>query len=182
MNSKQIGCVLVLVGILAVFQLGQHLRQRAAKTQQEAEQAGNEETSLGAQLQAEQKVLEDLQRQSKDLLKFVEGWKPLFAVIEEQQAAETGISMKVRETQMLNLSQRYEVVPHQINNQPNTSLPTLVRATLSFDDSYEGLLNWFGKMEKIRPTMRVGRIVLGKGSRANDLRMDLVLELPLRKP
>ena len=182
MNSKQIGCIIVLVGILAVFQFGQHLRQKAAKMRQEAEQASGEETSLGAQLEAERKVMEDLQRQSKGLLDFVEGWKPLFAVIDEQQAAETGISMKVRETQMLNLSQRYEVVPHQINNQPNASLPTLVRSTLAFDDSYDGLLNWFGKMEKIRPTMRVGRIVLGKGSRAGDLRMDLVLELPLRKP
>lgn len=181
MNSKQLGCVLVVVGILLLFQLGQHLRKQAAQLQQEAEKAGSDEVALQSQLNAENDVLEDLRRQSKGLLEFVEGWKPLFAVIEEQQAAETGISMKVRETDMLNLSQRYEVVPHRINNQPNASLPTLVRATLVFDDSYDKLLNWFGMMEKIRPTMRVGRVVLGKGSRANDLRMDLILEVPLRK-
>ncbi len=182
MNSKQLGCIVVIVGILLLFQLGQHLRAKAKLLQQEAEKASSDELALHSQLDAETKVLEDLRRQSEGLLEFVEGWKPLFAVIEEQQAAETGISMKVRETDMLNLSQRYEVLPHRINNQAITSLPTLVRATLVFDDSYDKLLNWFGMMEKIRPTMRVGRIVLAKGSRANDLRMDLILEVPLRKP
>jgi hypothetical protein len=29
--------------------------------------------------------------------------------------------------------------------------------------------------------MRVGRLALGKGSRGEDLRMELVLEVPLRK-
>jgi hypothetical protein len=36
-------------------------------------------------------------------------------------------------------------------------------------------------MEKIKPTMRIGKISLSKGSRGEDLRMELVLEVPLRK-
>jgi hypothetical protein len=35
-------------------------------------------------------------------------------------------------------------------------------------------------MEKIKPTMRVGRVSMSKGSRGNDLRVELVLEVPLR--
>ena len=101
-------------------------------------------------------------------------------VIEEQQAAETGISMKVREAEMLNLSQRYQQIHHKINNVDNKSLPILMRAALVFDDSYSKLLNWVGMMEKIRPTMRIGRITLSKGSRGDDLRMDVTLEVPLR--
>ena len=110
----------------------------------------------------------------------MEKWEPFFAVIEEQQAAETGISMKVREAEMLNLSQRYQQIPHKISNKLNKSLPILMRATLVFDDDYVKLLNWIGTMEKIRPTMRIGRLALAKGSRGEDLRMDLVLEVPLR--
>jgi hypothetical protein len=180
MNAKQLGMVVVLLGILLVAQLGQSFRNKATALNVEVEAAAKEQAALGTQLQAEKDVYEDLQRQSKDLLEFVEKWEPFFAVIEEQQAAETGISMKVREAEMLNLSQRYQQIPHKINNVDNKSLPILMRAALVFDDSYSKLLNWIGMMEQIRPTMRIGRITLAKGSRGDDLRMDVTLEVPLR--
>lgn len=180
MNAKQLGMVVVLLGILLLVQLGQSFRGNAKALNDEADVAAKEEAGLVTQLQAEKEVYEDLQRQSDDLLEFVAKWEPFFAVIEEQQAAETGISMKVREAEMLNLSQRYQQIPHKINNVDNASLPILMRATLVFDDSYSKLLNWVGMMEKIRPTMRIGRLALTKGSRGDDLRMDVTLEVPLR--
>lgn len=181
MNSKQLGCIALLVGILLAYQMGQSLQNKAVATAAEVVAATTEEGSLRTQLDAEKATLNDLQRQSKELIEFAGKWEPYFAVLEEQQAAETGISMKVREANMLNISQRYEQLPHRFNNKDNPSLPTLVRATLVFDDDYAKLLNWFGTMEKIKPTMRVGRVGLSKGSRGNDLRMEMVLEVPLRK-
>lgn len=180
MNGKQLGMVVVLAGILVMIQLGEVFRNKAKTINTEAEAAGQEEASLSTQLQAEKNVYDDLKRQSEALLDFVSDWEPFFAVIEEQQAAETGISMKVREAEMLNLSQRYQQIPHKISNVENKSLPILMRANLVFDDSYSKLLNWVGMMEKIRPTMRIGRIALAKGSRGEDLRMDVTLEVPLR--
>jgi len=180
MNTKQLGLVLVIVGILILVQLGQSFQSKAKTLNAEADSAGKEEASLVTQLQAEKGVYDDLQRQSKELLEFVKKWEPYFAVLDEQQAAETGISMKVREAEMLNLSQRYQQIPHRINNKDNASLPILMRASLVFDDDYVKLLNWVGLMEQIKPTMRIGRIVLAKGSRGDDLRMDVTLEVPLR--
>ena len=101
--------------------------------------------------------------------------------LSEQQSAETAISMVVREQAMNTLSQRYEHVPHTIGNSDIDALPALVRATLVFDDNHSKLLNWIGKVEKIKPTMRIGRVALSKGSRSDDLRMELVLEIPLRR-
>jgi hypothetical protein len=180
MNPKQLGLIIVILGILSLVQLGQSFQGKAKSLNGEADAAAQEEAGLSTQLEAERGVYEDLERQSKDLLGFVAKWEPFFAVIEEQQAAETGISMKVREANMLNLSQRYQQVPHKINNVANKSLPILMSASLVFDDSYAKLLNWVGTMEKIRPTMRIGRLVLTKGSRGEDLRMDVTLEVPLR--
>jgi len=180
MNAKQLGMVVVLLGILLLAQIGQSFQKKAKVLNDEAEAAKKEEAALLTQLQAEQGVYEDLKRQSNDLIEFVAKWEPYFAVISEQEAAETGISMKVREADMLNLSQRYQQVPHKINNVENKSLPILMRASLVFDDNYSKLLNWVGLMEKIRPTMRIGRLVLSKGSRGEDLRMDVTLEVPLR--
>jgi hypothetical protein len=181
MNSKQLSCLVLLVGILLAYQLGQSLQNKAVATAAEVVAANIEEGNLRTQLKAERGTMNDLQRQSKDLIEFVGQWEPFFAILEEQQAAETGISMKVREANMLNISQRYEQLPHRFNNKENPSLPTLVRATLVFDDDYAKLLNWLGMMEKIKPTMRVGRVALSKGSRGTDLRMEAVLEVPLRK-
>ena len=180
MNAKQLGMVVVVIGILLLVQVGQSFQSKAKALNAEADSASKEEASLVTQVQAEKGVYEDLKRQSDDLLKFVEKWEPFFAILDEQQAAETGISMKVREAQMLNLSQRYQQIPHKINNKDNASLPILMRATLVFDDDYVKLLNWVGLMEKIKPTMRIGRLVLAKGSRGDDLRMDVTLEVPLR--
>jgi hypothetical protein len=181
MNPKQLGAVIILAGIFLAVQLGMMFQNKARAVDVEVEKVKGEEKGLETQLAAEKDLLTDLQRQSDELLKFVAKWRPFFALIEEKQSAETGISMKVREEGMLTLSQRYQQVPHKINSKDNVSLPVLIRATLLFDDSYSKLLNWFGNMEKIKPTMRVGRLALGKGSRGEDLRMELVLEVPLRK-
>jgi hypothetical protein len=180
-NPKQIGALFVLAGIFAAVQLGMMFQNNARAVDLEVEKARSEEKGLQTQLVAEKDLLSDLQRQSDELLKFVAKWKPYFALITEKQSAETGISMKVREEAMLTLSQRYQEVPHKINNKDNASLPLLIRASLLFDDNYSKLLNWFGKMEKIRPTMRVGKLRLNKGSQGDDLRMELVLEVPLMK-
>jgi len=179
-NPKQIGAILVLAGILIAVQLGMSFQSKARAVDLEVEKARSEERGLQTQLTAEEELLADLERQSKELLAFVAKWKPYFALMEEKQSAETGISMKVREEGMLTLSQRYQQAPHKINNKDNASLPFLIRASLLFDDNYSKLLNWFGHMEKIKPTMRVGKLALSKGSRGEDLRMELVLEVPLR--
>lgn len=180
MNAKQLGMLVVLIGIVIVVQLGQSFRNQAKAINSAADAAVAEATGLVTQQQAENTVYEDLQRQSADLLEFVAKWEPFFAILEEQQAAETSISMKVREAEMLNLSQRYQQIPHKISNKDITALPILMRASLVFDDDYIKLLNWVGQMEKIRPTMRIGRLALSKGSRGDDLRMDVTLEIPLR--
>ncbi len=180
MNPKQVGALLLLVGIFLAVQLGMIFQERAKKVDLLVEQARSEEKELQTQLSGEKTLLADLQRQSSELLGFIKKWKPFFALVTEQQSAETQISFEVREQSMLTLSQRYEQVPHKINNKDITSLPTLVRASLLFDDNYTKLLNWIGRMEKIKPTMRVGRVSMSKGSRGNDLRVELVLEVPLR--
>lgn len=181
MNSKQIACLFLLAGILLAVQGAISLQNKAKAAALQVDSAMQEMAGLQTQLSAERAVLEDWQTQSKELIDFVKKWEPFFAVIEEQQAAETGISMKVREANMFNLSQSYQQIPHRINNKENESLPVLVRASLVFDDEFVKLLNWVGMMERIKPTMRVGRIALSKGSRTGDLKMELVIEVPLMK-
>ncbi len=181
MNPKQVGVLLVAAGIFAAVQTGMMFQNKARALEVQVEESKSEERLLQTELTGHKTILTDLQKESDELLEFVDDWRPFFALMTEKQSAETGISMKVREEAMLTLSQRYQEIPHKINNKDNESLPVLLRATLLFDDNYSKLLNWFGMMEKIRPTMRVARLNLSKGSRGDDLRMELMLEVPLMK-
>jgi hypothetical protein len=181
MNSKQLACVLLVIGILVCVQLALTLQKNARAAAGEVDTVSEERKKLETQLFEEKKLLTDWQSQSADLREFVKDWEPYFAILEDQQAVETGMSMKVREEEMFNLSQSYQSVPHRINNKDNEWLPTLVRASLVFDDDYAKLLNWIGQMERSRPTMRIGRISLSKGSQANAIKMDVVIEIPLLK-
>jgi len=181
MNPKQLGVVFVLAGIFLCVQLGMAFQGKARSVDVEVEKAKAEEKTLQETLAAEKVLLTDLQKQSEDLLLFVGKWKHYFGLLEEKQSVETSISMKVRDESMLTLSQRYQEVPHKISNKDIAALPVLIRASLLFDDNYSKLLNWFGFMEQDKPTMRVGKISLSKGSRGDDLRMELVLEVPLLK-
>lgn len=138
-----------------------------------------DEKELQSQLRIEEEGLAELQLQSAALLEFVSTWQPYFALVEEQQAAQAAISIKVRQADLLTLSQRYEQVPHKIADKDFPFLPTLVRATLLLDDNYGKLLNWLGTMEQTKPTMRVGKLDMTSGSRADDIRMELTLEIPL---
>ncbi|MBU3665532.1 MAG: hypothetical protein FGM15_06600 [Chthoniobacterales bacterium] len=180
MNAKQVAALLVVIGIVLMFQFGLSLRGKATAAAKQADDASKELEAVETQLNAERDYYNGQLRDVKGLVEFADLWRPYFAVIEEQNEAETGISMKVRASEMLNLSQRYEQLPHTMNNKPNEYLPLLVRATLLFDDNYGKLVNWMGMMERIRPTMRVGRVAMAAGARGNDIRMELMLEVPLR--
>lgn len=179
MNAKQLAALVLILGIVLLVQLGLSLRNKATVSAAEAEAASVELTKLRTQLEAEKRIYDDNARNSKELLKDMKKWEPYFELIDRQQAVESFLSLKVREYDILNLSQRYEQVPHTINNKPNDSLPLLVRGSLVFDDQYAKLINWTGMMESIRPTMRVSRLGLAQGSRNDGVRMDLTLEIPL---
>jgi len=142
--------------------------------------AGAEESELQAQFDMEKGLLTDLEQQAAHLLNFVSSWQPYFVLLEEQQTVQNLIRKRVSNEGMLTPSQRYEQVPHQIANKDVASLPVLMRATLELEDRPAKLLNWLGTMEKDTPTMRVGKLALTKGSRPEDLRMELTLEVPLR--
>ena len=63
----------------------------------------------------------------------------------------------------------------------NASVPTALRAILIFEDDYVRLLNWLGQIEATMPTVRISSAHLTKGTRANDLRMEVAIDQPLIK-
>ncbi len=181
MNSKQLASLFLIAAMFGIVQLGLSFRKGAEQMETKATEVAAQQAELSRQLAMDQSGLAQVRTQSQSLIDFVGEWEPYFAMVEDQQSAETRVTMKVRESSLVNLSQRFQQIPHKVNGKDSTSLPMLVRASLVFEDNYAKLLNWLGELETLYPTMRVVRAALSKGSRGDDLRMELAVEIPLRK-
>ncbi len=177
MNSKHIACGIIALLILLLVQLTLWVQGNRTKVQNEASAAQLAETTANTQLNQERAQLGELRRQSADLIEFLRIWQPYFTTIDSPQSAEITLSMRVKEANLVNLAQRFEQKPVK----GNVSIPTSMRAFLTFEDDYARLMNWLGDLETKMPTIRTSSIRLAKGTRANDLRMEIVLEQPLLK-
>jgi hypothetical protein len=177
MNHKHISCGIIALLILALVQLTLWVQNHRTNVQREASAAQIEEETANSQLSRERAQLSELRRQSADLIEFLKIWQPYFTTIDNPQSAEINMQMRVKEANLVNLSQRFDSAP--VKN--NASIPSALRSLLTFEDDYTKLLGWLGNLEKSMPTIRTSSIHLSKGTRSNDLRMEVILEQPMLK-
>ena len=177
MNHKHIACGIIALLILALIMLTQWVQGHRTKVQGEAESAQIAEENAASQLSRERAQLAELKRQSADLIEFLRVWQPYFGVIDSPQSADIAMQMRVKDANLVNLSQRFE----EVGVKGNDSIPTARRSLLTFDDDYSKLLNWLGELEKTMPTISTASVRLAKGTRPNDLRMEVVMEQPILK-
>ena len=177
MNNKHVACAIVAMLILALVELTLWVQGNRTKVQNEAGAAQQAQADANARLAQEQSQLGELRRQSTDLIEFLRIWQPYFTTIDNAQSAEINLSMRIKDANLVNLAQRFEQTPVK----GNASIPNTMRAYLTFEDDYTRLMNWLGDLEVKMPTERTSSVRLSKGTRANDLRMEIVLEQPLLK-
>lgn len=177
MNSKHISCGIVALFIVVLVQLTLWVQGHRTKVRNEARAAQQAEENATAQLNQERNQLSELRRQSTDLIEFLRIWQPYFTTIDNTQSAEVNLSMRIKEANLVNLAQRFEPAPVK----GNASIPNMLRGFLTFEDDYARLMNWLGDLEVKMPTVRTSSVRLSKGTRENDLRMEIVLEQPLLK-
>ncbi len=175
MNNKHIACVIVLIMLLGFLQVTSWMNGRMVKMQGEAARASQAADLASIQLMGEQRQLEELKKSSKSLIDFLNTWQPYFAQTDSSQNAELRISLRIKQDNLVSLSQRYEVTA----TKNNKSLPYVMRAHLSFEDNYARLLNWFGAIETELPTLRIASIKIAPGTGENDLKVETILEQPI---
>jgi hypothetical protein len=177
MNHKHIACGIVALLILMLVMVTQWVQGKRDKMQAEARSAQDQEDAATAQLSRERAQIGELKRQSADLIEFLRVWQPYFSTFNSAQSADVAMQMRVKDANLVNLSQRFEEVA--VKN--NASIPTARRSLLTFDDDYAKLLNWLGDLEKTMPTISTASVHLAKGTRPSDLRMEVILEQPMLK-
>ncbi len=177
MNSKHIAAGIVAVLIAVLIQSTLWVKNKKTAMQKDASAQEREEVAATKLLTEDGRKLGELKNSSSQLIEFLQTWQPHFEAINTSQSAEVNFTMKIKEDNLINLAQRFEPVALK----GNTSIPSAMRAYVTFEDDYVRLLNWLGGIEQQMPTVRVNNLRLIKGTRANDLRMEVTLEQPLLK-
>jgi hypothetical protein len=175
MSKKHLACVVIILLIAVLIQLTLSMNKRMVKMQGEADRAKSAAASTSLQLQIEKGQFAELEKSSKSLIEYLNVWQPYFNSVDSAQSAELKISLRIKEDDLVSLSQKYETA----SNPGNSYLPSMMRARLTFEDDYVRLLNWLGQIESQLPTIRVGNVRLTRGTSGNDLKMELALEQPL---
>jgi len=175
MNRKHVACALVGILMLALVQSVLWMQQKRTKMRLVASGLKAEEVTASQMLIRERQQLAQLRGSSEGLISFLRTWQPYFEAIDNPQSAEVNFTLKIKEDNLTSIAQRFE----QASIKGNPSVPSVMRAFVTFEDDYSRLLNWLGRMENQQPTMRTSAMRLSKGTRANDLRMELTLEQPL---
>lgn len=177
MSKKHLACVVLILAIALIVQVTLSMNKRMMKIRGEADRAKASAASALLQLQVERGQLAELQKSSLPLTEYLKVWQPYFKAVDSAQNAELKISLRIKEAGLVSLSQKFET----ISNPGNPFLPQIMRAQITFEDNYAGLLNWLGQIESQLPTLRTKSVLLARGNSPDDLRMQLVLEQPLMK-
>lgn len=176
MNNKHLALILVaFLGVMFVQGVLES-RKRLAKVNKELASAQTTARGVELSLRNERSTLDQIKRNSATMLEFLNDWSDALRKIETPEAGELNIASRVKQGGLITLSQRFE----SINNK-NETIPQIVRAHLTFEGDYVKTLNWLGKVEEDLPSSRVTNLRIVRGESGNDVRLTLVLDLPLVK-
>lgn len=178
MNRKHLAALLVALLSAACVYGTMWTKDRLSAMQNSEQAAKSKAEQAAADLTRELGELSALRNRSEPLIRFLEAWEPYFAGINTPQSAELGISMRVKEDGIITLAQRYEPVALR----GEQTIPRVMRANLTIEDDFARALNWLGKIESQIPTLRISTLRLTKGQRVNDIKQEVVLDIPLARP
>ena len=96
------------------------------------------------------------------------------------------MSALIKQAGLILLAQRFEVVPNKsdtsVPSSADETVPQIVRAHLTIEDDFIKSINWLGELESKLPSARISNLELARGQSGNDLRMNLVVDVPLARP
>ncbi|GAB4175659.1 MAG: hypothetical protein Fur0032_15500 [Terrimicrobiaceae bacterium] len=177
MNQKHIALMIVGLMTFGLVQVTLWARGKKDAMSNAARAKESEQLAAIQRLDVEQSQLNGLRTASEDLMRFLQTWEPYFQSVGSAQSAEVGFTMRVKEGNLLSLSQRFE----KAGVKNGGSIPEALRTYVTFEDNYPGLLNWLGRLESDLPTVRVENLRLTRGTRAGDLRMEVTMQQPLSR-
>ena len=183
MNNKHIACLILAIFCVLIVQGVSMVRERATTMQKAAADARREADDAALSTNTQRAILDDLTHKSSDLLAWLDQWEPHLARMSSPESGEINITALIKDANLVLLAQRFEIVPNKtessVPNSSSATIPQLVRAHLSIEDDFIKSINWLGDLESKLPIARVSNLELARGQSGNDVRMNLVVDIPL---
>lgn len=175
MKDKQMACI-VLGLMIALMAFGiQKMRQKKVAMQAEADEAKEKAEAAEFQRKTSERALADLKQESAGLREYSEKWLPYLGSVWNTEQEEQRIIEIVKTGQVFATSQRTEV----LNSDKDGFISKRLRAHIVIQDDYSKTLNWLGHLEESLPSSRISTYRLMRGLSANDVQMEITLDLPL---
>jgi len=185
-NHKHIACLVILFLCVVIFQGVSMMRTRARAVETAAETAERTADAAAVTLQTQRAILDDLKGKTADLIEYLDAWEPHLSRLSTPESGELNVNALVKQSGLILLAQRFELAPNKsdatVPGAANATIPQLVHAHLTAEDDFVKSLTWLGELETKLPTARVSNLEITRGQTGNDVRLELVVDIPLAVP
>ncbi len=160
---------------------GSSVQVSAAPSIPTSPNADDDAPSLRAALRSLQDYARALADQTADTLAFARAWQPYFALTDEANLAEKGISMKLRMSELAVPRSSFKIVDcSPLYPRWSEVIPQVLQGEVVIEDNFAKGINWLGMMERVKPTTRICSVSIASAGK-DKCRFDLVFEVPLVK-
>jgi hypothetical protein len=185
-NHKHIACLVILFLCVVIFQGVSMVRTRANAMQDAAHAAESSASTASLAWRTQRAILDDLKNKTADLIAYLDAWEPHLDRLSTPESGELNVNALVKQSGLILLAQRFELTPNKsdatVPGTANSTIPQLVRAHLTAEDDFVKSLTWLGELETKLPTSRVSSLEITRGQTGNDIRVELVVDIPLAVP
>lgn len=175
MKPKHLACV--LLGLVIFLQLYvvfiMHGKTEAMKM--EMEEAHTAADTVRQQVNLATISLNGLKVKTEALRRYLALWEPYMRQSSNEERGQTMVDELIRQGGLQAIDRKYNSAT--VSN--NAFLPKVVRAELLFEDDFHKSIEWLGELERTYPSTRIFKCRLTKGSNANDIKMELTVDLPI---
>jgi len=174
-KAQQSACFILVLLVVAFCFGANAFHAKTAAAQAAAEEARTAAMGAESKLVVARRDLSRLTQSTAGLRSYMEAWDVHLRATQSAQATEQRIVDLVKQGDIFTESQRFELVDRRDDKVIKSSL----RAHITVKDDYAKALNWLGKFEESLPTSRISSCVLRRGESGNDVRMQLIVDLPI---
>ncbi len=175
MNNKHIACV--IIGLMVFMQIYAVLivNGKAEAMKQEATTARDAAAAAKQQVDIANIQLTTQKVKSEAVRNYLSLWDPYLRQAADEERGPSMIDEMIKNSGINAITKNYPLLP----NANNAYVPKLVRGDLLFEDDYHKTMEWIGELERSFPASRVSKCRITKGGNANDVKLELLVELPI---
>lgn len=176
MNPKQLACVVLMMFIGGITYFAQIVHQKVALMKSAAADAEADAEAAASNRETADILTARTKAETEEIRRFLASWTPHIEKSQTEQEVESAIEFSLRDKGITLVRSRKSEVK---NSRVNPIIPRTIIATLTIEDEYAKVLNWFGEIERRLPLSRVKVCRITGGGTGRQLRLDVSIETPL---